>query len=72
MAALSTDPNTGAVSAEPTLLIQGEYGQLNGATSSADGQILVGTVNKNGTAVGPTDDRVVKVPFPGGGGGGID
>ncbi|MGV8875333.1 MAG: PQQ-dependent sugar dehydrogenase [Rhodococcus sp. (in: high G+C Gram-positive bacteria)] len=72
VAALSTDPNTGAVSAEPTLLIQDRYGQLNGATSSADGQILVGTVNKNGTTVGPTDDRVVKVPFPGGGGGGID
>ncbi|MBY4205157.1 MAG: PQQ-dependent sugar dehydrogenase [Rhodococcus sp.] len=72
VAALATDPNTGAVSAEPTLLIQDKYGQLNGATSTSDGQILVGTVNKNGTAVGPTDDRVVKVPFPAGGGGGFD
>ncbi|WP_032376994.1 PQQ-dependent sugar dehydrogenase [Rhodococcoides fascians] len=72
VAALTTDANTGAVSAEPTLLIQDRYGQLNGATSSADGQILVGTVNKNGTEPGPTDDRVVKVPFPGGGGGGVD
>ncbi|MCJ0976575.1 PQQ-dependent sugar dehydrogenase [Rhodococcus sp. ARC_M12] len=72
VAALTTDPNTGAVSAEPTLLIQDEYGQLGGATSSADGQILVGTVNKTGPTPGPTDDRVVKVPFPGGGGGGFD
>ncbi|OZD09163.1 oxidoreductase [Rhodococcus sp. 06-235-1A] len=72
VAALTTDANTGAVSAEPTLLIQDRYGQLNGATSSADGQILVGTVNKSGAEPGPTDDRVVKVPFPGGGGGGFD
>lgn len=72
VAALTTDPDTGAVSAEPTLLVKERYGRLNGATNTADGQILVGTVNKDGTNAGPTDDRVVKVQFPGAGGGGVD
>lgn len=69
MAVLATDQNTGAVTAAPSLLVQNRYGQLNGAATSADGSIWVGTVNKNGDSAGPNDDRVVKIPVPAGGGG---
>mgnify|MGYP005989063929 CR=1 FL=1 len=69
VAVLVTDPESGAVSAAPTLLVEGRYGQLNGAALAPDGQIWAGTVNKNGDAPGPNDDRVVKIPVPAGGGG---
>lgn len=69
MAVLATDQNTGSVTAAPTLLVQDRYGQLNGAAMAPDGQIWAGTVNKNGDAPGPNDDRVVKIPIPAGGGG---
>ncbi|MFC8179907.1 MULTISPECIES: PQQ-dependent sugar dehydrogenase [Nocardiaceae] len=69
MAVLVTDPDTGAVTAAPSLLVQDRYGRLNGAAIAPDGQIWAGTVNKNGDAPGPNDDRVVKIPVPAGGGG---
>lgn len=69
MAVLVTDENTGAVTAAPSLLVQDRYGQLNGAALAADGSIWASTVNKNGDAPGPNDDRVVKIPVPAGGGG---
>ncbi len=69
MAVLVTDENTGAATAAPSLLVQDRYGQLNGAAIAPDGQIWAGTVNKNGDAPGPNDDRVVKIPVPAGGGG---
>lgn len=69
VAVLVTDPETGAVTGAPTLLAEGRYGQLNGAALAPDGQIWAGTVNKNGDAPGPNDDRVVKIPVPAGGGG---
>lgn len=69
MAVLVTDENTGAATAAPSLLVQNRYGQLNGAAIAPDGQIWAGTVNKNGDAPGPNDDRVVKIPVPAGGGG---
>ncbi|MDJ0391985.1 PQQ-dependent sugar dehydrogenase [Rhodococcus sp. G-MC3] len=69
MAVLTTDKDTGAVTAAPSLLVQDRYGQLNGAAIAPDGQIWASTVNKNGDAPGPNDDRVVKIPIPAGGGG---
>ncbi|AYJ51852.1 PQQ-dependent sugar dehydrogenase [Rhodococcus sp. P1Y] len=69
VAVLATDQDTGAVTAAPSLLVQDRYGQLNGAALAPDGQIWVSTVNKNGNAPGPNDDRVVKIPVPAGGGG---
>ncbi|MBY6411190.1 PQQ-dependent sugar dehydrogenase [Rhodococcus sp. BP-252] len=69
VAVLATDENTGAVTAAPSLVAQDRYGQLNGAAISGDGTIWAGTVNKNGDAPGPNDDRVVKIPVPAGGGG---
>ncbi|WP_072807282.1 PQQ-dependent sugar dehydrogenase [Rhodococcoides yunnanense] len=69
MAVLTTDQDTGAVSAAPSLLVQDRYGRLNGAAISADGTIWAGTVNKDVDGAGPNDDRVVKIPVPAGGGG---
>ncbi|SNS31002.1 PQQ-dependent sugar dehydrogenase [Rhodococcoides kyotonense] len=69
VAVLATDENTGAVTAAPSLIVQDRYGQLNGTAISGDGTIWAGTVNKNGDAPGPNDDRVVKIPVPAGGGG---
>lgn len=69
VAVLVTDADTGAVTAAPSLLVEGRYGSLNGAAVAPDGQIWVSTVNKSGDAPGPNDDRVVKIPIPAGGGG---
>ncbi|MFD4366474.1 PQQ-dependent sugar dehydrogenase [Rhodococcus sp. NPDC058521] len=68
LSALAADP-TGAVSAAPSVVAKDRYGRLNGAALGEDGQIWVGTVNKDGGEPGPNDDRVVKMPLPSGGGG---
>ncbi|RVW04712.1 PQQ-dependent sugar dehydrogenase [Rhodococcus spongiicola] len=69
MAVLATEPDTGAVTTAPALLAQNLYGRLGGTAISADGQIWAATVNKSGGTPVPTDDRVVKLPLPSGGGG---
>lgn len=63
------DPETGSVPTPPALVAQDRYGRLRGATLGADGQILVSTTNKDGGVPTPTDDRVVIVQIPAGGGG---
>ncbi|WP_082518533.1 MULTISPECIES: PQQ-dependent sugar dehydrogenase [unclassified Rhodococcus (in: high G+C Gram-positive bacteria)] len=63
------DPETGAVTTPPTLIAQDRYGRLRGASLGAEGQVWVSTVNKDGGQPVPTDDRVVIVPVPSGGGG---
>ncbi|MDH6677509.1 glucose/arabinose dehydrogenase [Rhodococcus sp. LBL1] len=69
VAVFATDRETGGVSTAPALLAQNLYGRLGGTVISGDGQIWAATVNKSGGAPGPTDDRVVKLPLPSGGGG---
>lgn len=69
MAVLVTERDTGAVTSAPAVLAQNLYGRLGGTAISADGQIWAATVNKSSGAPGPTDDRVVKLPLPSGGGG---
>ncbi|QBJ95166.1 oxidoreductase [Rhodococcus sp. ABRD24] len=69
MAVLTTEAATGAVTATPALLAQKLYGRLAGTAISGEGQIWAATVNKSGGEPGPTDDRVVKIPMPNGGGG---
>ncbi|WP_420879664.1 PQQ-dependent sugar dehydrogenase [Rhodococcus sp. (in: high G+C Gram-positive bacteria)] len=66
---LTTDRETGSVSSAPALLAQNLYGRLGDVTISGEGQIWASTVNKSGGEPGPTDDRVVKIPLPSGGGG---
>ncbi|HLS79339.1 MAG TPA: PQQ-dependent sugar dehydrogenase [Nocardia sp.] len=73
VALAASDPATGAITTAPTMTVQDRYGQLGGATIGPDGNVWVGTVNKNeGGAPGPNDDRVVIVPFGGGSGEGPD
>ncbi|QCQ91849.1 PQQ-dependent sugar dehydrogenase [Rhodococcus sp. SGAir0479] len=69
MAVLATERDTGAVTSAPALLAQKLYGRLAGTALGTDGQIWAATVNKSGGSPGPTDDRVVKLPLPSGGGG---
>lgn len=67
------DPKTYAITTAPTLIVQNKYGMLNAAEMAPDGNIWVGTVNKDpGGAPGPNDDRVVRIPPPGGAGGAKD
>ncbi len=69
LAVLPIDPRTGAAQAAPGLIAQDTYGMLGGADLGAGGQVWVSTVNKSGDRPGPTDDRVVRIPAPQGGGG---
>ncbi|GAB2922928.1 PQQ-dependent sugar dehydrogenase [Rhodococcus aerolatus] len=62
-----------AVQGQPATLAQGAYGRLSGADAAPDGTVWVGTVNTAGdpgATPGPTDDRVVRIQPPAGGGGG--
>lgn len=69
LAVLSIDPGTGAVTAAPTVTLEDRYGRLRGASTGPDGRLWVGTVNKTGGEPVATDDRVIRIEFPSGGGG---
>ncbi|MFD4266185.1 PQQ-dependent sugar dehydrogenase [Rhodococcus sp. NPDC058481] len=69
LAVLGTDPQTGAVTAAPSLIAENRYGRLGAAALGAEGMIWASTVNKTDGEPGPNDDRVVKIPAPQGGGG---
>jgi hypothetical protein len=66
MFVLRVDPNAAITSTETAL--QGTYGRLGAATLGPDGLIWFGTLNKDGGAPVPSDDRVVRIPLAGGGG----
>ncbi|MFC4374935.1 PQQ-dependent sugar dehydrogenase [Nocardia halotolerans] len=72
LAVVTADPNTYAVTADPTLISQDKYGKLLGATAGADGTVWVTTINKSGGEPGEFDDRVVRIPLTGGSAGGPD
>lgn len=62
-----------AVQGQPDTLVPGKYGRLSGADAGPDGTVWAGTVNTAGdpgSTPGPTDDRVVRIQPPSGGGGG--
>ncbi|MFC4602324.1 PQQ-dependent sugar dehydrogenase [Rhodococcus kronopolitis] len=69
LAVLTLDADTGAVTAAPAMLSQDRYGRLRGAAQGANNQIWVSTENKTDGPSGPTDDRVVRIDVPAGGGG---
>lgn len=70
VAVATIDSKTFAVTTAPTLVVQNRYGMLNAAAIGSDGTVWAATVNKNpGGQPGPNDDRVVKIPKPGAGGG---
>ncbi len=66
MFVLRVDPEAVITSTETAL--QGTYGRLGPATAGPDGLVWFGTLNKDGGAPVPSDDRVVRIPLAGGGG----
>lgn len=69
LAVLPLDPTTGAAQAAPSLVAQDQYGRLGAAALGDGDQVWVSTVNKSGGEPTPSDDRVVRIPAPQGGGG---
>ncbi|GAA4475951.1 sorbosone dehydrogenase family protein [Rhodococcus olei] len=69
LAVIPLDAHTGAAQAAPALIAKDRYGRLGGAAAGAQGEVWVTTVNTSGGEPTPTDDRVVRIPAPQGGGG---
>lgn len=65
---LRPDPD-GAFTGRPETVLDGVYGRLSAAAPAPDGLLWLGTVNKApGGAPVPSDDRVIRVQPPAGGG----
>lgn len=58
----------GTFTGAPEILLNGVYGRLSAATLAPDGLLWIGTVNKVGGKPVPSDDRVVRIQPPAGGG----
>ena len=58
----------GTFTGAPEILINGVYGRLSAATLAPDGLLWIGTVNKIGGKPVPSDDRVIRIQPPAGGG----
>lgn len=58
----------GTFTGAPETLVKGTYGRLSAATLAPDGLLWIGTVNKAGGAPVPSDDRVIRIQPPAGGG----
>ena len=58
----------GTFTGAPEVLINGTYGRLSAATLAPDGLLWIGTVNKIGGKPVPSDDRVIRIQPPAGGG----
>jgi glucose/arabinose dehydrogenase len=59
----------GAFTGDPEILLQNRYGRLAAAAAAPDGLLWVGTTNKgSGGKVVPSDDRVIRIQPPTGGG----
>lgn len=57
----------------PEQVLQNTYGRLSGADLASDGMLWLGTANKDaGGTPGATDDRVIRIRPPSGGGSGPD
>ena len=58
----------GTFTGAPEILLNGTYGRLSAATLAPDGLLWIGTVNKAGGKPVPSDDRVIRIQPPAGGG----
>lgn len=58
----------GSFTGSPETLLTGVYGRLNAATLGSDGLLWLGTTNKSGGTPVPSDDRVIRIQPPSGGG----
>ena len=57
----------------PEAVLQNTYGRISGADLASDGMLWISTVNKDpGGSPGATDDRVIRIRPPSGGGSGPD
>jgi glucose/arabinose dehydrogenase len=65
---LRPDDN-GTFTGAPESLLQNRYGRLSAAATAPDGLLWLGTINKgSGGKIVPSDDRVIRVQPPAGGG----
>lgn len=63
----------GVFAGTPQTVLSGTYGRLSAAATGPDGLIWLGTTNKSGGGpVVSSDDRVVRIQPPSGGGSGVD
>lgn len=60
--------NNGAFTGDPETQLVNAYGRLSAATLAPDGLLWLGTVNKAGGKPVPSDDRVIRIQPPSGGG----
>ncbi len=60
--------DNGAFTGAPETILKGTYGRLGAAALAPDGLLWLGTVNKAGGNVIPSDDRVIRIQPPAGGG----
>ncbi len=61
--------DNGTFTGDPQPVLTGAYGQLSAAARAPDGLLWLGTVNRDGGRPGTTDDRVIRIQPPAGGGG---
>ncbi|ANY05637.1 hypothetical protein [Pseudonocardia sp. HH130630-07] len=59
----------GTFTGDPQPVLQDTYGAIGPVTIAPDGLLWLGTVNRDGPGPGRTDDRVVRIQPPTGGGG---
>ncbi|MEJ3655608.1 PQQ-dependent sugar dehydrogenase [Actinomycetes bacterium KLBMP 9759] len=59
---------TGGFTGEPEVLLKDIYGQLSAAALAPDGLLWLGTINKAGGKPVSSDDRVLRIQPPAGGG----
>ena len=65
---LRPDEN-GTFTGAPETLLQNRYGRLSAAATAPDGLLWLGTTNKGSSGrVVPSDDRVIRIQPPAGGG----
>jgi glucose/arabinose dehydrogenase len=58
----------GAFTGDPETLLENRYGRLLAAAAAPDGLLWLGTTNKGGGRTVPSDDRVIRIQPPSGGG----
>ncbi|WP_370588884.1 sorbosone dehydrogenase family protein [Pseudonocardia sp. C8] len=63
-----TPGQDGTFTGDPMPVLQGVYGSIGPVAVAPDGLLWLGTVNRDGAAPGRTDDRVVRIQPPAGGG----
>jgi hypothetical protein len=61
--------NGAGFTGDPETLLENRYGRLSAATAAPDGLLWIGTTNKgSGGKTTPSDDRVIRIQPPTGGG----